>query len=284
MDRIKEHLSDLLFLLLGNFVLAIAVTFFILPNNILSGGVSGVSVALYPFLGIEKELMINIIYGTSFLLGLFFLGKRFAIKTLASTILSPLLINILSAIGYAPEIDPILASIFGGALMGIGLGLTFRTGASTGGMDIPPLILSKYTGIKVSVWIALIDTVTVLLGLKSYGLNNVLIGFLSIFTSAVAIDKVQMISGEQAKQVFIITNEVNEVLDRIHTMIDRGSTRIPATGGYTNESREIILTVLMKDQYVELERLVKEVDPNAFLIVSDATEVHGRGFMKAPIT
>ncbi len=190
-------------------------------------------------------------------------------------------VYVFSSMEFQSTMDPILASIYGGLLTGVGLGLTFRTGESTGGMDIVPLILEKYTKIKVSIWIMISDALVILLGLSNYGLNLVLIGFLSIFTASFAIDKIQMIGGDKAKQVFIITQKNAEVLHAIHTQIDRGSTLIPARGGYTNQSREMIMTILMNNQYSELEKLVKEIDEDALLIVSDVTEVHGPGFYKA---
>lgn len=281
MKKNKDLILDLVLIFAGNLTIAFAATFFILPNKILSGGVAGFAIALYPIFKIDPEIMINIILVVTFMLGFFFLGKTFALKTLASTILYPMFVYVFSSMEFQSTMDPILASIYGGLLTGVGLGLTFRTGASTGGMDIVPLILEKYTKIKVSIWIMISDALVILLGLSNYGLNLVLIGFLSIFTASFAIDKIQMIGGDKAKQVFIITQKNAEVLHAIHTQIDRGSTLIPARGGYTNQSREMIMTILMNNQYSELEKLVKEIDEDALLIVSDVTEVHGPGFYRA---
>ena len=280
MKKNKDLLKSFVLIALGNLVLAAAVSIFILPNNILTGGVAGVAIALYPFFRIEPEIMINIIIVTSFLLGYAFLGREFALKTLTSTILYPLFIYIFSKFNFQTQVDPLLASIYGGMLTGVGLGLTFRTGASTGGMDIPPLILAKYTNIRVAIWIMILDTLVILLGLKAYGLNQVLIGFASIFTTTFAIDKIQFIGGDEAKQVIIITDHIKEVLDIIHLDIDRGSTVLKARGGYTEIDKEVILTVLYRSQYSTLEKLVKEIDPEAFFIVSDVTEVHGNGFYR----
>lgn len=280
MGRVRNVAFDALILVLGNALMAFAVTFFILPNNILSGGVAGIAVALNPILDMNPEIIMNVIIIATFILGCIFLGKQFAIKTVASSILYPIFISLMGKFIVPPDVDPILASVYGGLVSGVGLGLTFRTGASTGGMDIPPLILEKYTNIRVSVWILIIDAITVLLGLSSYGLNQVLIGFISVFTATFAIDKIQLIGGEQAKQVLIISDKNESILEAIHTTIDRGTTLIHATGGYTGERREIIMTVLMKEQYAELEKFVKGIDENAFLIVSNVTEVHGNGFYK----
>ncbi|WP_240915963.1 YitT family protein [Erysipelothrix sp. HDW6C] len=277
----KTTLKNVVMLVLGNLILAFGVTFFILPNNILSGGVAGVAIALYPIFHIEVEVMINIIIVISFLLGFVFLGKRFALKTIGSSILYPVFINLFGRFEFSVNVDPILAAIYGGILIGVGLGLTFKTGASTGGMDIPPLILEKYTNIRVAVWILVVDALTVLLGLKSYSLNDVLIGFISIYAASLAIDKIAVLGGEQARQVTVISEKNEEILEHLHSAMERGSTLLRARGGYTRLEKEIVMTVVTKKQYYELEQIVLEVDPDAFMIVSNVTEVHGLGFKKA---
>lgn len=276
----KEHIKNWGLLFLGNFILVFGVVTFILPNNILSGGVAGVAIALSPFIKIEPPILINIILVFTFTLGFIFLGKEFAIKTIASTILYPIYMAFLLKLDIQLEIDPLMATLYGGIVTGIGLGITFRTGASTGGMDIPPLILQKFTGIKVSLWIVIIDGITVMLGVQNYGWNAVFMGLISVFAMTFAIDKMQLISGDVAKQVLIITTEKEKVLQYIHDQLDRGSTLIPAEGGYTGQSRDMIMTILEREQYVQLETKVKEFDEDAFLIVSEVTEVHGKGFYR----
>ena len=280
-EKTKSFLKDFILIFIGNFIIAIASMVFIIPNKILSGGVAGVSVALYPLFKIEPAMMINIVLIITYILGFIFLGKKFAMKTLTSTLLYPLFIYMFGRLDIQTTVDPILASIYGGLLTGMGLGITFRTGASTGGMDIPPLILEKFTNIKVSIWIMVLDGIIILLGLSTYGLNQVLIGFISIFTATFAIDRIQLLGGDKAKQVFIITKFNHEILHAIHTTIDRGSTLIPARGGYTNEEKEMIMTVLLNSQYTELEKIVNEIDPDAVMIVSAVTEMSGPGFYKA---
>ena len=276
----NENLKNWLLILVGNFILVFGVATFILPNNILSGGVAGVAVALSPLVNIEPPLLINIILLITFILGFVVLGKKFAVKTIMSTLLYPVYLALITSWNISFEVEPLMASLFGGLICGIGLGITFRTGASTGGMDIPPLILQKFTGVKVAFWVLVTDALTVLLGVKSFGINEVLIGLISVFAATLAIDKMQLISGDGAKQVMIITKARQEVLQYIHDHLDRGSTIIPAVGGYTGETREMIMTILEVEQYVQLETAVKEFDDEAFLIVSDVTEVHGKGFYR----
>ncbi|HLV49656.1 MAG TPA: YitT family protein [Erysipelothrix sp.] len=278
--NIKSLLVESISIIIGNLLLAFAVAFFIIPNDILTGGVAGVAIALSPLLNISVETIITSMMVICFVLGSFFLGKDFALKTIASSILYPVFLNIMSSLAVPLGVDPILASLYGGLISGLGIGIVFRVGASTGGMDVPPLILGKYTKIKTHSWMIIVDGLTILLGITTFGLNAALIGLISAYSMSKMVDTVQTLSGVSTKQVFIITDRVDEVLHEILISIDRGATILEAMGGYTKEPRKLIMTVLSTNQYAQLEKLVKEIDMDAFLIVSDATEVHGNGFYK----
>lgn len=273
----NSYLYDLGVIAIGNFILALGVNFFFIPNDILAGGVAGIAIALEPIFHIPVQSMITIIIAIAFIIGLVFLGKEFALKTMASSILYPVFIYLLQGIPLV-KVDPILASIYGGLVSGIGIGIVFRVGSSTGGMDIPPLVLAKYTKIKVHTWMIIVDAITILLGISTFGLNAALIGLISAFTLSKTVSVVQTFGGDKALQVFIITDAVDEIMQHILVGLDRGATIIHGKGGYTKEPREIIMTVLMTEQYARLEKMVKEIDKGAFLIVSDVTEVHGDGF------
>lgn len=275
----NSYLYDLGVIAIGNFILALGVNFFFIPNDILAGGVAGIAIALEPIFHIPVQSMITIIITIAFIIGLVFLGKEFALKTMASSILYPVFIYLLQGIPLV-KVDPILASIYGGLVSGIGIGIVFRVGSSTGGMDIPPLVLAKYTKIKVHTWMIIVDAITILLGISTFGLNAALIGLISAFTLSKTVSVVQTFGGDKALQVFIITDAVDEIMQHILVGLDRGATIIHGKGGYTKEPREIIMTVLMTEQYARLEKMVKEIDKGAFLIVSDVTEVHGDGFFE----
>ena len=187
--EMKKMVRDLPWVLIGNFMLALAVAMFILPYNILSGGVAGIAVALQPVFHIEPTLMVNALVLGMFVLGTLFLGKSFAVKTVISSLVYPVYLTIITPFVPLLQLDPILASLYGGLLAGVGIGLVLRTGASTGGMDIPPLIVNKYTGIKISTLVLITDALTVGLGLFTYGLEAVLIGFISVWGTSFGIDK-----------------------------------------------------------------------------------------------
>ncbi len=276
----KHYLVESLSILVGNVLLAFGVSYFIIPNNILTGGVAGVAIALSPLLDISVENIITGLIVICFVLGYLFLGKGFALKTIASSILYPIILKLLGQFNFQGNIDPLLASLYGGLVSGLGIGIVFRVGSSTGGMDVPPLILGKYTNIKTHSWMIIVDGLTILLGITTFGIEAALVGLISAYSMSKMVDVVQTLNGISMKQVFIITDHVEAVLDVILVSIDRGATLFNAEGGYTQNPRKIIMTVLLTDQYAKLEKSVKEIDPEAFLIVSNATEVHGNGFYK----
>lgn len=280
----RELLLDLIWILAGNIALAMGVAWFILPNDVLTGGLAGVAIALQPLLHVDPELMINVLTVVLFIVGSLILGKKFATKTILSTICYPLMLTVLSYLAkhvIAPDtfvMDKYLATIYGGALMGIGVGCVFRTGASTGGMDIPPLIINKYTHIPLPTLVLITDALTVLLGAAVYGLQAALTGILSVWVSSYLIDKTMMIGGHDARNVMIVSEKYKVIMDRIHETLERGTTILDATGGYSSQTRPVIMAVVSKKQLPDLQYLVSHIDPEAFVIVMEAKEVQGLGF------
>lgn len=280
----KEWLYDIFWVVIGNFLLALGVSWFIIPNDILTAGLAGIAVALEPIFHITPEIMINVLTVVLFIIGTCFLGKQFATKTLLSTILYPLFLSILSFIatkGLPSDMlimDKYLASIYGGALMGIGTGIVFHTGASTGGVDIPPLIINKYTKIPLPKLIFITDACTVLLGAAIYGLQPVLIGIISVFISSYMVNKMLLMGGQSAMNVMIISDKYDEIIEQIHKILHRGTTILKGVGGYSKQNRPVIMVVLVKKQLHDLQKLVSHIDESAFVIVSDTKEVQGRGF------
>lgn len=274
----KKWFIDSLVVVFGTFILAIGVSFFILPYNILSGGVAGIAVALKPIFHLSEEVVINaLVYGL-FIVGVIFLGKEFAIKTIISTLIYPPMINFLTKMNINIEMSPLIASLYGGLIAGFGIGLVMRVGASTGGTDIPPLILNKLTQIETSSWVMLVDSFSVLLGLFSYGIEAVLIGLISVVSSSWIIDKTLTFGGADAKAIQIISDSWNIINERIICELERGTTLIDAKGGYTCNNKKILLVVIDKREYPKLINIVNEVDNKAFMITTNTQDVHGEGF------
>ena len=278
MRTLKQKGKDIVWVVAGNAVLALAVSMFILPYDILSGGVAGIAVALQPLIPLPVTLMVNLLVVGLFILGACFLGKEFAMKTILSSLIYPVFLTFFSGRVPVLDLDPILASLYGGLLGGMGVGMALRTGASTGGMDIPPLIVHKLTHIEIAKLVLITDALTVLLGAFTYGLEAVLIGFVSVWASSVAIDKVLMFGGQQAKAIQIISDQYEQIIERIHSELERGTTLIEAQGGYTHEKRKIVLVVITKNQYPALMEMVTAIDKEAFVIANDTHEGKGFGF------
>ncbi len=274
----RQKIFDVFMVVLGNFFLALAVHVFILPYEILTGGVAGIAIAISKLTGIQSDILITGLILVLYLLGSLFLGKKFTIHTLHSTILYPMFLAILNNFELVVHTEPLLASLYGGAIAGLGIGLTFRVGASTGGMDIPPLIIHKYTNIDLSKLVLTTDVLTVLFGWYVFNIEAVLIGFISVYASSFAIKKVLVFGDLEAYSVMIISDHYQELIKKIHIDLDRGSTLLSGKGSYSEKDKPVILSVITKTQYPLLVKLCNELDPHAFIIVNDATEVKGNGF------
>lgn len=273
----KKQIINCITVVVGTFILAIAVETFIIPYRILSGGVAGIAVALHPILHISATLIANSVLIILLIIGSFILGKEFLKNTVLSCIAYPIFTSILSG-RVNVVVDPILASLYGGLIAGAGVGIVLKTGASTGGMDIPPLIINKLTGIKLSTLVLITDFLTVLLGLFVYDLSAVFLGLVSVFASSAAISKVLTINGTVSKAVQIISVKYEDILKEIDAQLERGATLLQGYGSYTGEEKRIILCVVSDRQYGTLIEIVKEIDPSAFIITTDATDMHGEGF------
>lgn len=276
----KELFFEMLLVVFGNFLLAAGVVLFILPNNVLTGGVAGIAIVLEPLVHVQPELMINILTIGLFILGSIVLGKHFAAKTLLSTIVYPLFITLLT--NYSSHTfftdNELLATIYGGALMGAGVGLVFRTGASTGGMDIPPLIVNKYTRWPLPTLVLVTDGLTVLFGAIVYGIEAALVGIISVWVSSYLIDKTMMIGNQKARNVLIISENYGEILQFIYQELGRGATLLEAKGSYTGQDKPVIMVCVANRQYPHLSHEITKLDPNAFVIVQEVNEIQGYGF------
>ena len=270
-------------ILAGNLLLASAITYFILPYEILTGGIFGVSISLKPILPfVDTNYIAYAIIAFTFVLGAVFLGKSFAVKTVLSSVVYPLFLEMFRVIPFEVKTDPLLASLYGGLLTGVAVGLVFRAKGSTGGMDVFPLIMNKKFNIKHSQGMLIVDGLTVILGLSTLGIEHVLLGLISVFASSYTIDRIIMLGSESAKSVYIISDYQEAINYRIQNEIERGTTIIKAVGGYSKEPRDMIMCVVTMEQYPILQEIVQEEDENAFIIVNEAHEILGEGFSYGP--
>ncbi len=256
----RKWMKELVLLALGNFIVVVGVQVFIIPFSILSGGVAGIAVALKPMLPhISEETMITVLYLITLILGMVFLGKEFGIKTIISSILFPLFVQLLSSLNLSLDITSELAAVYGG-------------------VDVPPLILHKLTGIRFSILLFIVDALTVILGISTRGFEAALVGLITVFVTSYTVNKLLVVGGHHAKTIHVISDKYEEILDMIHQSLDRGATIFEAYGGFSKQYRPVILTVITNNQYAQLHDAIQEIDPEAFMIVADATEIKGRGF------
>ncbi|MBQ5804603.1 MAG: YitT family protein [Erysipelotrichaceae bacterium] len=279
MKRIKK----ILMIELGTLIFALSVGLFILPDRILTGGVAGITALLTDFIPISEDILTIILNTFLFILGSVLLGKEFFLNTLIYSVSYPFALLFVTRLLPEYHVDPILASLYGGLMGGVSMGIMFRNGGSSGGTDALALIAEKYLHVKVSDAIMFMDTVTVLAGLYIYGLNSVLIGLISVLLTSVALDKTMNIyGGVEAKRFEIISDKYQGIAEDIHGILERGSTILDVTGGYTGNRKKMLLVIVSDDQYSAVKEIIDKHDPTAFVIISEAKDINGEGFTYEP--
>ena len=274
-----KTIKKVLMIELGTFIYALAIGMFILPGKILSGGVAGITNLFSSYVTIENDIMTIIINTLLFIIGSLFLGRDFFLNTLVHSASYPFALLLVTRILPVTDVEPLLACIYGGLIGGIGVGIMFRSGGSSGGTDAIALILEKYFDVKLSVTIMVMDALTVLAGLYIYGLNSVLIGLICVYLMSFAMERtITMYNGVEAKKFEIITDKYAEIADDIHHIVKRGSTIFDVTGGYTGDRKKMLTVVISDDQYKAIKNIIDRHDPNAFVVISDTREINGEGF------
>ena len=263
----------------GNALYALTVVLFLVPSGLITGGATGIALGVNRVLGLPVSGVLFAINISMLVLGWMVLGSRFALTTIASTILSPLFLALWERVfaDFVLTDDLVLNTIFAGLGVGISLGITIRAGASTGGMDIPPLVLQKWFRWPVSITMMLFDIAILLVQAAFSQPEQVLYGIVLVITHTIVMDKMLML-GDSRTEVKIISTRSDEIRTAILAEIDRGVTVLHGEGGYTGEPSEVLLSVISNRELPRLEKLVHSIDPACFLIVSRVTEVSGRGF------
>ncbi len=275
----KKSLSSFIITIIGNAILALGVTLFISPTHLIMGGGTGIAFALNHYIGIDISLAVLVINIITFIIGFIFLGKKFAALTIVSTLVYPFFLEISQQIVglYNPTFDLIINTIFGGIFIGLGIGLVIRQGASTGGMDIPPIILNKKLGIPTSVLIYTFDFIIIMSQAFSTDFQNLLYSLIILCISSITLDRTLMLGSTQT-QVVIISPKYTEINHWIHRNINRGTTYLEVTTGLNNERQKAVMCILSKRQLRALNEGIASIDPTAFTIISNVHEVRGRGF------
>ncbi len=277
--KMWKKLYPILLILLGNTLYALGVVLFVLPDGLITGGTTGLALFLNHILGIPLTLFVGVFNLVMFVLGACILGRKFAMTTILSTFYYPLVFHLLSnrLEGVSLTEDPLLAAVFAGLLIGCGMGIVIYAGASTGGMDIPPLVLNHLFGLSVSVSLYAFDCVILILQMFFSGSEQILYGLLLVLIYSVVLDQV-LVFGKSQVEVKIISPCYEEITDAIQSRLDRGVTLLSGLGGFSGEETMVVLTVLSRRELTSLKSLVSSIDPNAFMTIAKITEVSGRGF------
>ncbi|PFO00045.1 hypothetical protein COJ85_18630 [Bacillus sp. AFS076308] len=270
---------EYILVLIGAAIIAITFNVFLLPNQVASGGVSGISTILKGVFGWEPAYVQWAFNIPLFIAGVSFLGKQFGVKTLAGTIFLPFVVFLTKHLEPWTH-DALLGALFGGIGVGLGLGIVFRGNGSTGGTDVAAQIINKYTGFTLGRCVVMIDGLIVLTAAAVFDIEKGLYALIALFVTSKTIDLVQ-VGFNGSKMAMIITNNQDEVREGILNKIDRGVTKLSAYGGFTDHERPVLMCVVDQTEFTKLKHLVKTLDPSAFVIVMDAAEVLGEGFKRA---
>ncbi len=280
-DKMRMHWSarSVAAIVIGNVLYALTVKVFLLPANLTSGGATGIALAGHYLTGAPVSVLLFLVNLSMLLLGLVVLGKAFAVTTLLSTFLIPAALEVFDRLlgDFVLTEDILLCTLFAGLGVGCFLGIVIRTGASTGGMDIPPLILYKCFRIPVSVSLYAFDVCILLMQAPFQKAENILYGILFVMTSAIALDKTMMIGTTQT-EVKIMSNQSEAIRDAILKQLDRGVTLLNAEGGYLHDKNQMVFSVISNRELFKLEKIVHDIDPSCFMVVTRVSEVKGRGF------
>ena len=265
--------------ILGNVFYAFVIKLFLLPGNLMTGGTTGIGLVVKHFTGTSISGFVLVFNIVMLIVGWTLLGKKFALTTVISSFTYPIALEAANHIfgDLVITTDPMLNTIFAGLGIGIGLGIVIQTGASTGGMDIPPLVLNKYFRISVSVSLNIFDMLILVLQIVYNPPERVLYGVLLVMIYTTVLDKVLMM-GNTKTEVKVISSQVEEIRQVILAQVDRGVTMLYGEGGYRQEQTQIVLSIVSNRELPQVEKLIRHIDPEAFMIVSRVTEVRGRGF------
>lgn len=275
----SARLLSLLLVLLGNTLYALTVKLFLLPAGLISCGTTGLAITVNHLTGIPMTGFILAFNVSMLVLGWFALGKQFALTTVFSSLFYPIALEVLNLTLGDVSIteDLLMNTLFSGLGLGLSLGMVMRGGASTGGMDIPPLVLKKFFRIPVTISLWTFDFLIMLTQMTFHAPEDLLYGILLLMTISFSLNKV-LLMGTSRTEVKIVSNKAEIIRDAILSKVDRGVTMLHGEGGFLHAPTEVILSIVSNHEMPKIERLARDIDPDCFMIVSQVTEVWGRGF------
>ncbi len=267
-------------IIMGNVITALAINCFILPTGILVGGVSGIGMAVNHFFGIDVSLVVIIINVVTFVFGLWILGGKFAAKTIISTIMLPVFLDLFSRIEFMSHIsdDLLLCAIMTGLMAGLGVGLIIGEEASTGGADIPPIIVNKLTGLSISKGMLIMNLSVLVIQLPYSNIEQILYGIINTIIISIVLNYMA-VSGASKTQVFVISPKYEKIRDLLIAN-NIGTTLVNIETGYQKMTEKAVLFVFSQRQLFNIRQKINEVDPDCFIIINSVSEVGGQGFTR----
>lgn len=278
----KSQLKMLAYVLLGNTMLVFSICAFILPNNFMLGGASGIALTIQNFLPLRLSIISGVVNSVLFIIGWIFLGWKFAATSLVSTIVYPIIMAIFEELpmGELFAGDKVMCALFGGIMMGAGIGLVVRAGGSTGGMDIPPCILQKYKGIPVGTSLLFFDTLIVVLQIVFKGMDGILYSLCVIALTSMTVNKT-IVMGENKIEIMIISPKYKEIKKELLKTMDSGVTLFNIETGYEGVEQKAIYSIVYAKKYPEIKKAALAIDKKAFVVAANVMDVNGRGYTLA---
>lgn len=274
--RYRDVFYDYLGIILGTLIVALSFNLFFVPNKIAPGGVGGIATVLYYLFKFPVGTTMLVLNIPLFLAGVKVHGAGFGFKTLVATVLLSFFIDTIKLQPLTH--NEILAAVYGGIIMGIGLGIVFRSDATTGGTDLAAKIVHKFMPYITMGWLLfMIDTAVVAFAGAVFGPEQALYAVIALFISSYVIDLIQEGLGS-AKAFIVVSDKADEISKVILHDIDRGVTLLEGRGAYTQTKKDVILCVVSRTEVIKLKEIITAIDNKAFLIITDAREVHGEGF------
>lgn len=269
----------LMLVVAGNLLYAMTVKLFLLPAGLVTGGITGIALAIHQALGIPVSLFVLIFNVLMLVIGYFLLGRTFAITTIISTFTYPAALELWDQLlgDWVVTQDILLCTLFSGLGIGLSLGIVIRAGASTGGMDIPPLVLNRYFRIPVSLSLYVFDFCILLTQAFWSTPEKLLYGIVLVMTYTIVLDKL-MLMGTARTEVKVVTRYPQQVRDAILQKLDRGVTLFYGEGGYLHQETQVVFSIISNRELPQAEKLIRSIDPESFMVVSRVSEVRGRGF------
>lgn len=275
----KKTLETIIGVLAGNVILAFTVGAFVVPHGIIMGGATGIGLTISHYLPINLSLIILAINAILFIVGTFVLGKKFALTTIISTFVYPIFLSVVQSVPGIGELTDniMLATLYAGVLLGVGIGLVVRVGSSTGGTDILALVFNKLFHAPVAVLLYIIDFTVLGCQMFFSDSEQILYGILALVVTTAVMNRV-ILMGQSQIQLFVITEKYEEVKEKMLKEIDAGVTMVHVETGYGGRQQKAVLCVIPNRKLYSVNEMVQVIDPKAFITISQINEVRGRGF------